>query len=241
MMSNRFERIAAKSFQYCLLYSDLRETFGESGKTKGFIMFSPVLKSSDQLSSRSIVADDRGIYLIGGTQLANHSAKSFFAPSNKCSFYDITTLEHLINENKRREMDSMQLKRSDLTIAQTRKLIIVGNRTSWNELKGKACNQFELELFDKQHFVWLPTIFRYDIFNLKIPGYVSLNFKADADGKEENLYVLLQGNNIQARSYILSVDQEENCDDTSLKLVKKELLYNLYEDNSFVPYTLKGN
>ena len=238
-LSNRFESAAKKSYQHCLFYSDLIEAFGNSGKTKGIVMLAPVLRNPENLTSRSIVADDLGIYLIGGTHIARNSTKNPLAPSNKCSFYTLAMLNEIGTENISSPIDTMQLKRSSLAITQTSKYIFVGNPTNWNESRRKPTSKLTLEIFDKEELAWLPKIFEIDIFNPELSSYISLSSLNPHDNgsqEGERLYILSSTNSTPAQVSICSVTNDENRELILMAKTKGAL----YEENKDFPLS-KGN
>ena len=217
ILARRFAPDLKEHFEHCLLYSDLREAFDESGTTKGIIAFAPILKNHNQLSNRAIIADEEGIYLIGGSKVAHASTKVPLNYSNTCIFYSLQKLEDNMklrrtqkyegNEDQEQGdvVDSLELKRDDLIIYQTATKLFVTRRTNWNPFKGRAEPQIAIEVFNKRDSYWETFIFKFN--DPEFTNIVSYRIsRFGAEGDHEKILLIANAHNQKFLKYMLSFD-----------------------------------
>ena len=151
-MSRRLGQEHAKKYENCVFYADLRESFIKEEERIAPILFVPVFKTTASLMSRTILADEAGLYLIGGTKLTK-SRTSSLEQVKDCDFYGLELFDELSTEILEGWMPSMETKREDLVLAQTKERIYVAGKRSANDGK----EQIVLEIFDKIDFAWVKT------------------------------------------------------------------------------------
>ena len=86
-MAERFPIVGAQ-YKNCLLYADLRHSIQSDGALRGIIAFVPLLKDDKNLSKRGVLADEFGIFLIGGNSIKQAKKKSL-SYANSGEYYDI--------------------------------------------------------------------------------------------------------------------------------------------------------
>lgn len=128
-----------------ILWADLREYFETTSSNKKLIVFAPFLKDTDELMGRTLLADDQGIYLFGGSRLSGE--KSTLEFSNNCNFYSL-------KRNRLNTSSEMNLKRDRLIAISNRKNIFVaaGSNQTMGVIGEKQIN--EVEIYDKALRKW---------------------------------------------------------------------------------------
>ena len=154
-MAKKFSILA--KFQGCVMYSDLRETFCMEGKSKGVVVLVPAFSTQPELVNRAVIADEFGIYLIGGSRINRQAlAKNPLIETNFCSYFE---LEQLNNISTKRlggnNMDSMKYKRDSLVVTQTKNYIFaLGGQQSRREKCDFNSDFLPLEVYEKEDGRW---------------------------------------------------------------------------------------
>ena len=150
-------------FKDCLLYADLRQSFMEGGETKGIVVFVPMLRNDQELVNRAILADEQGVYLLGGSKITG-ARKNPIAYSNCCNYYDLAELKSLSTDVIKSDTASMELKRDNLIVTQNEAYIFVASRDNWNADKSCFGEKNLIEIYDKDEDDWLlPIEVPYDL------------------------------------------------------------------------------
>lgn len=155
-LADRYSRVG-KQYKDCILYADLRESFTENGRSKGIIVLSPVLKNDDGLVNRTLIADDQGIFLLGGSRVTT-AKKNPIAYSNLCSYYHLEDLDSVSTKSIRGDMKPMHYKRDSLIVIQNNSHLFVAARDNWNPDKSCFGEKNTIEVYDKDEMEWLTTV-----------------------------------------------------------------------------------
>ena len=187
IMSERFS-FAGKNFKDCLMYADLRAAFNEKSPTKGVVIFAPVVKNPDALMKRTLIVDEIGVFLLGGSKINTSNKRAPpISHSNQCSYYEIEALEQIGTTQFDGQMDSMEQKRDDLIVCQNEEKLFVAGRTNFNPEKGALSDVLEIEVFEKEDMVWAGK------FSVKYDSDMSLYYNLSVLGPEKQIYMLLVG------------------------------------------------
>ena len=185
-----------KTFSNCLLYSDMREAFRTDGRFSRMLVFAPVLKEEDELLSRAAIADERGIYVIGG-YLPRRSKRHPLIPSVLCSFYELNRLTEISSNIVEGHLDSMEINNGELAVAQTRNNIFVASQPLMNS------GFLTLEIFEKEDFSWLPC--------LRVPieqSYSRCYLKIwQGPNQQEFLLIILRRVGKKSTAMMISIDE----------------------------------
>lgn len=183
-MAERFQ-FAGKNFRDCLMYADLRAAFDEKSATRGYVIFAPVVKNPDGIMRRAVIADDVGVYLLGGVKITNQK-KNPLSYTNSCSYYEIDAIEEIGTKPSEGTMDSMESKRDDLIVCQNKDRLFVTGRSNWNPEKCVLSDEMVIEVFEKEEFAWTTKFtVKYD------PDMLSYSTLAILGKAKEDLMLLI--------------------------------------------------
>lgn len=225
----------SKNLENCLLYSDLTQAFEESGETKGIIAFVPMLKNSDNVSNRAVIADDDGIFIVGGLMKRNNKRNPII-PTGYCNYYEIKNLPDLGTEVVEGYLDTMEIKRHDAIVAQTTTRLFVTERTNENSADKST---LKIEVFDKEDFSWIyafeipthPEFTSYSLSQIKVEDKQMLIVIGHKFGKYSTGYVI----------DVNRIEQQEKDDyivrDGIEKAIKKIDKLNLKDNGMIVAMT----
>ena len=207
-----------KKFKDCILYADLRESFKPEGKTRGLIAFVPLLKNEDVLLNRAIIADDQGIYLIGGSRIGT-AKKNPITYSSQCSFYSIEDLQEISTRPGKTDLNpAMTLKRDNLIVAQNKARLFVASRTSWNPERANLTDKLTVEVYNKDDEVWSC---QFDIPLDEVGLSFNMLIMKGREDKKEKLVVIGSRRGRPAIGYAINVDdiiklEEDDLDINSI-------------------------
>ena len=181
-MARRFPFIG-KQLKDHILYADLRETFMEEGSTKKIVLFYPVLKNDDGLINRAIIADEAGIFLLGGSRVAN-AKKLPVTVSKICSFYDLGEFTEIPMKSIGGNMNPMENKSEEITVAQNAGFLFAASRENSSTSR---CESILIEVYDKEEDKW---ILQFKIpFDVNILSYDLMVLTDPKDGSEKLVFI----------------------------------------------------